>query len=84
MADMGFGLTRKGIMAMAYAIVDKTGRDHPFKECHAGRGWYECFMARQATLTLPTPQALSYARAVCSNKETIDDFFPKLGVIFGR
>ena len=84
MADMGFGLTREGVMAMAYAIVDKTGRDHPFKEGYAGRGWYEGFMARQAILTLRTPQALSYARAVASSKETIDDFFAKLGVIFGR
>ena len=25
MADMGFGLPREGVMAMAYAIVDKTG-----------------------------------------------------------
>ena len=25
MADMGFGLTREGIMAMAFAIVEKTG-----------------------------------------------------------
>ena len=41
-------------------------------------------MARQATLTLRTPQALSYARAVSSNKETINDFFAKLGAIYGR
>ena len=83
-ADMGFGLTREGVMAMAFAIVEKTGRHHPFKSGHAGRGWYEGFMARQAILTLRTPQALPYARAVCGNKETIDDFFAKLGAIFGR
>ena len=71
-------------MAIAYAIADKTGRDHPFKEGHAGRGWYEGFMARQATLTLRVPQPLSYARAVSSNKETINDFFAKLGAIYGR
>ena len=41
-------------------------------------------MARQATLTLRIPQALSYAQAVSSNKETIDDFFAKLGAIFGQ
>ena len=84
MADMGFGLTRKGVMAMAFAIADKTGRDHPFKEGHAGRGWYEGFMAWQAMLTLCTFHPLSYARAVSSNKETIDDFFAKLGAIYGR
>ena len=77
MADMGFGLTREGVMAMAFA---QTGRSHPFKSGHAGRGWYESFMARQAILTLRTPQSLSYARAVCA----IDDFFAKVGAIFGR
>ena len=84
MADMGFGLTREGVMAMEFAIVEKTGRRHPFKSGHAGRGWYESFMARQAILTLRTPQSLSYARAVCANKGTIDDFFAKVGAIFGR
>ena len=69
MADMGFGLTREGIMAMTYAIVEKTGRNHPFKSGHAGRGWYEGFMSRQPLLTLRTPQAMSYARALCANKE---------------
>lgn len=52
MADMGFGLTRTGVMAMAFAIVEKTEQTHPFKSGHAGRGWYEGFMARQAILTL--------------------------------
>ena len=69
-------------MAMAYAIVEKTGREHPFKSGHVGRGWYEGFMSRQAILTLRAPQSLSYARAVCANRDTIDDFFAKLGAIF--
>ena len=59
MADMGFGLMREGVMAMAFAIADKTGQDHPFNEGHAGRGWYEGFMARQTMFTLRTPQPLS-------------------------
>ena len=45
-SDMGFGLTREGVMAMAFAIADKTGRSHPFKQGYAGRGWYEGFMVR--------------------------------------
>ena len=68
-ADMGFGLTQEGVMAMAFAIVEKTGRNHPFKSGHAGRGWYESFMARQAIITLRISQSLSYAHAVCANKE---------------
>lgn len=48
MADVGFGLTREAVMEMAYAIVEKTGQEHPFKSGHAGRGWYEGFTSRQA------------------------------------
>jgi len=78
-------VTQEGVMAMTYAIANKTGRDHPFKEGHADRGWYKDFLVRQATLTLCAPQPLSYARAVCSNKETVDDlFFAKLGAIYGQ
>ena len=36
---------------MVFAIVEKTGRNHPFKSGHGGRGWYESFMAHQALLT---------------------------------
>ena len=35
-------------------------------------------------LILHTPQALSYSCAVSSNKETINDFFAKLGAIYGQ
>ena len=35
MADMGFGLTREGVMAMAFAIANKTGQSHPFKQGYA-------------------------------------------------
>ena len=69
MADMGFGLTQEGIMAMTFAIAEKTGRSHPFKSGHAGRGWYEGFMARQPILTLHTPQSLSYACAVSAKRD---------------
>ena len=47
-------------------LSSKTGRNHPFNSGHAGRGWYEGFMARQPILTLRTLQSLSYARAVCA------------------
>ena len=51
MADMGVGLTQEGVIAMAFAIADKTAWSHPFKQGYAGRGRYEGFMARQATPT---------------------------------
>ena len=59
MADMGFGLTREGVMAMAFSIAEKSGRDHPFKSGHAGRGWNDGFMSRHVNLTLRVPQPLS-------------------------
>ena len=84
MADVGFGLTREDIMRLAFNIAEKSGRKHPFSGNKAGRGWFEGFKARHPKLTLRTPQPLSYCRALCSNQEVIDDFFGKLGAIYGR
>lgn len=81
MADIGFGLTREEI---AFRIVDEQGRKHPFRDGMAGRGWFEGFRARHSNLTIRTPQALSSCRARCSNQSTIEDFFAKLGGLYGR
>ena len=77
------GLTSEDVMQMAYVIVDKSGRTHPFTNGKAGRGWFEGFRARYPRLTIRTSQPLSYGQALCSNKETID-FFGKLGALYGR
>ena len=84
MADMGFGLSREDVMQMAFTIAERTGKKHPFKDEHAGRGWYEGFKHRHPHLTLRSPQPLSYCRALCSNKAVVDDFFAKLGSVYGR
>ncbi len=84
MADMGFGLTREDIMRLAFVIIDKSGRAHPFRDGKAGRGWFEAFRARHPRLTLRTPQPLSYCRALCSNPGVIQDFFAKLGAVCAR
>ena len=49
-----------------------------------GRWWFQGFKARHPNLTVCMPQALSHCRALCSNKETISDFFGKLGAIYGK
>ena len=84
MADMGFGLTREDVMQLAYKIAEKTGKQHPFHNGSAGRSWFEAFRARHPKLTFRTPQPLSYCRALCSNEETIGNFFSKLGAIYGK
>ncbi len=84
MSDMGFGLSPDAIKNIAYRIVEKSGRKHPFKNNTAGQDWFKGFRRRHPRLTIRTPQPLSYCRAVCSNRETIDYFFGKLGSLYGR
>ena len=84
MADMGYGLTREAVMHMVYVIVEKFQRAHPFANEKAGRWWFQGFKSRHPNLTIRMPQPLSYCRALCSCKETITDFFGKLGSMYGR
>ena len=84
MSDMGYGLTREGVMGLAYSIAEKNERPHPFRNGSAGRAWFEGFMRRNPKLTVRSPQSLSYCRAVSGNKETVTDFFGKLGALYGK
>ena len=81
MGDMGFGLTRDDVMRTAYTIVERSGRKHPFQNGMAGRAWFDGFKSCHPQLTLHSAQPLSYHRAAAANKETIMDFFAKLGAI---
>ena len=65
-------------------MLDKTKKDHPFKNGQAGRGWFDGFRSRHLNLTLRSPQPLSLCRALSANETTINDFFEKLGGIYGR
>ena len=84
MADMGFGLSRDTVVELAFTIVEKSQIKHPFRDGRAGRAWFEGFRRRHPKLSLRSPQPLSYCRALCSNQETIDEFFGKLGALYGR
>ena len=84
MADMGFGLSPDTVKRLAYKIVERSGRKHPFRDEKAGRAWFDGFRRRHPKLTIRSPQPLSYCRALCSNPETINDFFGKLGAIYGK
>lgn len=84
MSDIGFGLGREDVMRAAFAIVEKSGRPHSFKNGMAGRGWWEGYMRRHPRLSLRKPQPLSVARACASTDEVIKAFFEKLGGIYCR
>ena len=77
---MDFGLTCEDIAQSAIAIAEKSGCKHPFSGNKARRGWFEGFKAQHPKLTLRTPQQFSYHWALCSDQ----DFFSKLGAIYGR
>ena len=84
MCDMGYGLTREIVVNLAYTIAEQSGRKHPFTGESAGRSWFEGFMRRNPSLTVRTPQPLSYSRAVCANPDTISEFFGKVGALYGK
>ena len=84
MSEMGYGLTSEGVMGLAYSIVEKSKRSHPFQNGSAGRAWFEGFTRRKPNLTIRSPQSLSYCRAISANKETITDFFGKLRSLYGK
>ena len=84
MSDMGFGLSRDDVMRTAFSIVATSGRPHIFQNGAAGRSWFDGFRSRHPHLTILNAQPLSFARATAANKETIADFFGKLGAICAR
>ena len=84
MADMGYGLGREDVMRVAFQIVQKSGRKHPFKEGKAGRCWMDGFMGRHPKLTLRAPQPLSFARATAASDEAMKSFFEKLGGVLSK
>ena len=83
MSDRGFGLNREDIMRLAFTIAERSGRSHPFHDGMAGRGWLDAFRSRHPQISLRSPQALSFCRASMASKSTIDDFFAKLGSLYG-
>ena len=81
MADRGFGLVSEDLMKAAFAIVERSGRPH---DGVAGRGWLEAFRRRHPEISVRIPQALAYSRASAASKDVVDDFFAKLGALYGR
>ena len=73
MAAMGFGLIKEEVMSIAFRLVDSSGRKHPFCNGMAGRGWFD------PELSIQNPQPLSYYHALCTNKQTIEDFLLNWG-----
>ena len=83
MADVGYGLMRKTVIELAFIIIQKSERKNPFRGGKAGHPWFEGFRRRHPQISLQAAQPLSYCRAISSNQATVDDFFGKLGSLYG-
>ena len=77
MPDMGYGLSRATVMTIAYTIVERSGRKHPFTGKTAGRSWFDGFRKHHPELTICSPLPLSYCRAISACPDTISDLFWK-------
>ena len=84
MADRGFGLVPDDLRRLAYVIISKSGRSHPFQNGMAGRAWIDEFRKRHPQITLRSRQPLSFCRAMMANMSVVDNFFAKLGALYGH
>ena len=84
MADISFGLSKEDIMRSAFLLAEKSSLKHPFKNGKTGRVWFEGFLSRNPQFSIRQAQSLPVARATSANKETITDFFGKLGFLYAK
>lgn len=72
-----FGITKKDICRMAFALCKENKIKNPFnniKEC-AGSKWFKCFLRRHPELSVRTPQGISYARIKSFTPDNVSKFF---------
>ena len=76
MAEGGFPLSRRMVMAYAWAIAKRSGKDEAFnKEVGPGDRWWANFRKRHPQLTLRKIDKLDRSRAKNYSPEVVDDFF---------
>ena len=74
-ASIGYGKTKKEVLAMVQKTVEKKGVD---TEKFNGEGWWSRFMSRNPKLSLRTADPLSKARADAVTQDKIDKYFKLL------
>ena len=72
-AKMGYAKTRKEVLNIATAMIQKRGIDKTVTH-----GWWNRLTCRHPILTLRVPATLSHARARASSRECINDYFDLL------
>lgn len=72
-ADIGYGHTRKQVLAIVQKIIDDRGIN-----AVVTNGWWERFCKRNPQLTLRTTAPLSRARTLASDRSSINMYFDLL------
>ena len=72
-ARIGYPHTRKQIMALVQAIVKEKGIETTISD-----GWWERFKQRHPNLTLRIAAPLSFARAMASDRDSLNNYFDLL------
>lgn len=78
MAERGFPLTPKMVMAFAWAIAIKSGRQHCFSDSGPTKRWWLGFRRRHPQLTLRKVDKLERNRAECLSPEVVSEYFELL------
>lgn len=74
-AKIGYGKSKRQVLCLVEAILMKK-RGVP--SVPVTKGWWESFQKHHPQLTLRFFETLSYARAIASSREVIDDYFDLL------
>ena len=72
-ARIGYPHTRKQVMALVQAIVKEKGIETTISD-----GWWERFKQRHPNLTLRIAAPLSFARAMASDRDSLNNYFDLL------
>lgn len=81
-----FGLTPEDIRSLVFRYCELNNISHPFNQDNrlAGRDWVTSFLARQKTLSLRKPEALSLCRAQGMRSSEVQKYFQLLGTIISE
>ena len=69
-ASVGYARSKKEVMALVSRVIEGKG-----KHVEISNGWWESFKKRNPKLILRLASPLSYARAIASDRDTLDCYY---------
>ena len=75
MARIGYCRTRKELRLIVKKVLDKDGRENPFKNNMPGQSWMRSFLRRHPKISIRQSSSLPYSRAKGCTKEILDEWY---------